>query len=120
MRPSQTAHAELSHAQGRAQERPFGMVNDLLPANHSRCGPLRRSSPPLFESATSVANLSRHRPIGFGERGQYRPHFPQIAKLARSLVLIDESEVPAQKHGRQWQPTQKALKRGARGAFPFE
>src|SRR2546421_6097513 len=120
MRPSHTAHAELSHAQDRAQERPFGMMNDLLLENHSRCAPLRRSPPSLLKLATPVENLSRHRLIGFDYRGQFRPNCPQIAKLARSLVLIDEAEVPAQKNGRQWQPTQKAFKCGARGAFPFE
>src|SRR5437899_2685059 len=109
MRPSQTAHAELSHAQDRAQERPFGMMNDLLPEYHSRWDPLRRSSPPLLQPATSVENLSRHRLIGFGDGGQFRTNRPQIAKLARSFVLIDQPEVPAQKHGGQWQPTQKAF-----------
>src|SRR6059058_5741625 len=99
MRPSQTAHAELSHAQDRAQERPFGMMNDLLLENHSRCAPLRRSPPPLLKLATTVENLSRHRLIGFGDGRQFWSHCPQIAKLARSLVLIDQPEVPAQKHG---------------------
>src|SRR5437764_12428959 len=120
MRPSQTAHAELSHAQDRAQERPFGMMNDLLLENHSRCAPLRCSPPPLLKLATTVENLSRHRLIGFDYGGQFRTNCPQIAKLARSLVLIDEPEDPAQKHCRKWQPTQKAFKRGARGAFPFD
>src|SRR5207248_10615365 len=104
MRPSQTAHTELSHAQDRSQERPFGMMNDLLLENHSRCSPLRRSPPSLLKLATPVENLSRHGLIGFDYRSQFRTHRPQIAKLARSLALIDEPEAPAPKHCRQGKP----------------
>src|SRR5438067_12529805 len=73
-----------------------------------------------LELATSLDNLSRHRFIGFGDGGQFRTHRPQIAKLARGFVLINQPEVPAQQHGWQWQPAQKAFERGPCGAFTFE
>src|SRR5438874_50109 len=73
-----------------------------------------------LELATSLDNLSRHRFIGFGDGGQFRTHRPQIAKLARGFVLINQPEVPAQQHGRQWQSAQKAFERSPRGALTFE
>src|SRR6266404_5939612 len=77
-----------------------------------------RLHPMLLELATAIQDLGRNPRTGVCLSRLFPSFFPNSAEIARGPVSINQFQVPAQEHCRQWQLPQAFLKIHSHCAFP--
>src|SRR5436309_14651739 len=84
----------------------------------ARCAGTLRARPLLFELAAAIQYLGWNPRTRVCQSGLLPSFFPNSAEIARGPVSINQFQVPAQEHCRQWQLPQAFFKILPYCAFP--